>query len=102
MHIEILYFEGCPHVGETVTLVRRIARELDVEVDIDVIEVEDDERARELDFRGSPTVRVDGKDIQPDAQEHTTVGLGCRVYTTPEGTRGVPPADMIEDALRRD
>jgi hypothetical protein len=100
MHIEILYFDGCPNIRETLERVRDVVRRLDVEADIETTEVETDEQARELDFRGSPSVRVEGRDIEPNVEGRTTVGRGCRVYTTPEGTRGVPPAEMIKDALR--
>lgn len=100
MDIEILYFEGCPHVRETVDLVRETVGEMDVDAEIETVEIESDREARELDFRGSPSVRVDGRDIQPDVEDRTTVGRGCRVYDGPEGSSGVPPAEMIEEALR--
>ena len=100
MHVDILYFDGCPHYRETLELVRDLVRKLDVDVEIETTEVESDRQARELEFRGSPSVRVDGEDVQPGVEDRTTIGRGCRVYSTPEGTSGVPPAEMIEQALQ--
>jgi hypothetical protein len=100
MHIDILYFEDCPHFPETLELVRDLADKLDVDADIETTEVETDRQARELEFRGSPSIRIDGEDIEPDVEDRTTVGRGCRVYDTPGGTSGVPPAEMIERALQ--
>lgn len=97
--IEVLYFDGCPHARETLELVEEVVERLGVEADIETVDVESDEQAREIGFRGSPSVRVDGEDIEPGAESETTVGRGCRVYSTPEGTSGVPPAEMIEEAL---
>ena len=99
MHIEILYFDGCPNYRETLERVRAVVRRLDVEADIETTEVETDEQARDLDFRGSPSVRVEGRDIEPNVEGRTTVGRGCRVYSTAQGTSGVPPVDMIEEAI---
>ncbi|MFB6262908.1 MAG: DUF2703 domain-containing protein [Bradymonadaceae bacterium] len=99
MQIEILCIDGCPHVDETRELVGDVVAQLGVEADIETVEVSTDRQARELDFRGSPSVRVDGTDIQPDVDERTTVGRGCRVYSTSDGTSGVPPKEMVASAV---
>ena len=52
-------------------------------------------------FLGSPTVRVDGEDIEPDAGERSPFGLKCRPYATPEGLRGLPPDEWVLAALAR-
>lgn len=103
MQIEVLYFEGCPTHRETVELVRETVDrlELDAETaDIAEINVETEEQARQMEFIGSPTVRVDGEDIEPGAHEDTTAGRRCRVYATADGLSGTPPAAMLEAALR--
>ena len=58
--VEILYFEGCPNYEPARALVERLARELDLEPEIELIEVADPEAAVALRFLGSPTVRVEG------------------------------------------
>jgi Alkylmercury lyase len=97
--IELLYFDGCPnheallarlhelldHVGRTPELVlRRIA---------------DDASAQRECFLGSPTVRVDGRDVEPGADERTDYGMKCRLYATPVGLTGMPTDDWLRRAL---
>jgi hypothetical protein len=63
-------------------------------------QVESEEDARRSRFLGSPTVRVDGRDIEPGADRRTDYGLKCRLYRTPDGIVGVPPDTVIVDALK--
>jgi len=53
------------------------------------------ESAERLRFLGSPTIRVDGKDIEPAARGRTHFGMSCRMY----GSSGVPPRELVEAAL---
>lgn len=99
MEIEILYIEGCPHREETVQLVDETVERLGLDAEIVETEVADEEQARRLGFLGSPSVRLDGEDIEPGAMADATVGLGCRVYETPDGLSGTPPVEMLEAAL---
>jgi hypothetical protein len=68
------------------------------EAEVQLIAVNTDEEARRLRFPGSPTIRVDGRDLFP-APEREDWRLGCRVYATPEGLRGSPTAEMLREAL---
>ena len=52
-------------------------------------------------FLGSPTVRVDGRDIEPGASQRTDYGLKCRLYATRGGIRTTPLDQWILDALSR-
>lgn len=66
---------------------------------IERVPVGTDEEARRLRVPGSPTIRVDGRDLFPGA-EGGEGGLRCRVYATPEGMAGAPTEGMIARALR--
>ena len=94
--IEILYFDGCPNLEPTLELAREVVAELGLEADIRQVRVETPEEARESRFLGSPSVRVNGKDIEPEARGSEDFGLGCRVY----GGSGVPPKELLVDAIR--
>ena len=97
--VELLYFEGCPnHLGAR-ELVERVARELGVEPEIRLVNVPDPEAASELCFLGSPTIRVDGRDIAPAADERHDYALACRVYRTSAGVSGQPEERWLRDAL---
>ena len=66
---------------------------------IEVREIDTDESAEREEFVGSPTIRVDGADVQQ--LEGAPTGLACRVYRRRDGrTSPLPdPADLRE-ALR--
>jgi hypothetical protein len=60
------------------------------------------DHAKSLEFLGSPTIRINGRDIDEKAQGQRDFGLRCRVYESEEGFRGVPPKEMILKALQRE
>lgn len=99
--IELLYFDGCPTYLEAERGLREVLAEKGVEVEISLAAVNTDEEARELRFPGSPTIRVDGRNLFP-VPDRSTWALGCRVYPTPEGPRGAPTPEMLRAALGRD
>lgn len=97
--VEILYFDGCPNWPPVATAVDRLARELGAEADVRLVRVASEEEARRLRFLGSPTVRVDGRDVEPGAGERRDFALACRVYRTDDGFRGLPAEGWIRTAL---
>jgi len=97
MRIEILYFQGCPHYEPTVERVRQVVRAKGLDVDIHAVEVRNEAEAQSLHFLGSPTIRIDGVDIEPSAKERTEFSLSCRMY----GASGMPPSEMVAQALSR-
>ena len=99
MRIEVLFFEGCPHVEATLARIREVLAGLELpaaEVGIETVAVPDAEEAARQRFPGSPTVRIDGADIDPQAEAPKDAALGCRLY----GGSGVPPRALLEAALR--
>lgn len=94
--VEVLSFEGCPNRDKAAEAVREVARDLDVAVEVAEIEVRDADEARRLRFLGSPTVRVEGLDVEPAARESSAFGLACRTY---EGGAGLPPHELLVAAL---
>ena len=93
--IEILYFEGCPHYQSTLDLAREVVAELGLEAEIREVKVETPEEAERERFLGSPSVRVDGSDIEPDARSRGDFALSCRMYAG----SGVPPRELLVAAL---
>ena len=98
IEIDILYFDGCPTYLETETTLREMLAEEGIEAGVEMVAVNTDEEAQELRFPGSPTIRVDGRDLFP-VPERAAYALGCRMYATPEGLKGSPTAGMLKDAL---
>jgi hypothetical protein len=99
LSIEVLYFHGCPNHEQLLEHLPRLLARAGVAAEIVPREVSDDEHARRERFLGSPTIRVDGRDIEPGAGERGDYGLKCRIYQTPDGLRGIPPEQWILDAL---
>jgi hypothetical protein len=99
--VEILYFDGCPNHEAARALVERVAAELRVEPAIELVEVPDAEAAVRLRFLGSPTVRIEGGDVEPGAEARSDFVLSCRVYRTEGGFSGQPDARWIREALTR-
>lgn len=97
--VEILYFDGCPNHERARELVKQAAAELELQPEIELIEVADADTATRLRFLGSPSVRVDGRDVEPGADERSDFLLSCRVYRSERGLAGQPEADWIRDAL---
>ena len=99
MLVEILYFAGCPNHAGARDLVQRVSCDLGVSPEVREIEVLNAELAERLRFLGSPTIRVDGRDVEPGADSRTQFSLACRVYTTPAGVAGHPDEGWLRDAL---
>jgi hypothetical protein len=97
--VEILYFDGCPNHEPARELVEQVAAELGLEAKIELIEVADADSATRLRFLGSPSVRVEGSDVEPGADERSDFVLSCRVYRSERGLVGQPEADWIRSAL---
>jgi hypothetical protein len=67
---------------------------------IEVREVNTEKSAEREEFMGSPTIRVDGRDVQPPVEGEPT-GLACRVYRRRDGrTSPLPDPEDLRDALR--
>lgn len=96
MMIDVLYFEGCPNHSLTVELVEAVVGELGIAAEINQVPVSDVADAKRLRFFGSPSVHVNGVDIDPDTKVRTDYAYSCRVY----GMSGVPPKQMLIDAIR--
>lgn len=101
LRVEVLYVEGCPSHDPARALVERVAAQLRLTSRIELIEVADADAAVQLRFLGSPTVRVDGRDVEPGAEERHDFAFSCRVYRTERGLAGQPDTAWIRDALTR-
>jgi hypothetical protein len=97
--VEILYFEGCPNHEGAHALVERIATELRVDPEIVDVEVPDPDAATRLRFLGSPTVRVNGHDVEPGAGKRTDYVFACRLYRDESGSSGSPDERWVRAAL---
>lgn len=98
--VEILYFEGCPNVDLAMERVQQALREEGLQADVILVPVTDLERAQSLHFLGSPTIRINGLDVEPAARRGTQFGFVCRTYVNESGREGCPSVEMIRRTLR--
>jgi hypothetical protein len=99
MIIEILYFDGCPNYQPARALIEEVAVELGIVPKIRMVQVLDLATAEQLRFLGSPTIRVEGHDVEVGAESREQFTLACRVYRLDSGLSGLPHADWIRAAL---
>jgi hypothetical protein len=99
--VEFLYFDGCPNHEALLPHLEQLLHRAEIPVEIALRNVPDDTAAQRERFLGSPTVRVDGHDVEPGAQDRDDYGLKCRLYRTDAGLRGAPLDEWILDALTR-
>lgn len=99
MTIEVLYFDGCPGHERLLPLLRGLAGEAGAELTLR--RVETPEHAEQERFLGSPTVRVDGRDVDPGAAGRTDFGLKCRIYRHAGEQSPVPPEAWLRAAILR-
>ena len=99
MSIELLYFDGCPNHEALLPHLRELLRDAGAAEEIELRRVADEASAERHRFLGSPTVRVDGRDVEPGADQRDDFGLKCRLYRTPEGLRGTPLDEWVLAAL---
>jgi hypothetical protein len=95
--IEVLYVQYCPHYPGTLALVERAELGIDTEVRTSLIV--DQAAADQARFPGSPTVRVDGRDVEPGTEPATEYVLGCRLYRLEQRFSGQPEEHWIREAL---
>ncbi len=100
MKVEMLYFQGCPNHRPTFERVKEILREEGVSADVEEVEVPDATAAQAVGFLGSPTIRINGLDIDPAARSASEFGLMCRTYTESGVRTGLPSRELIRRAVR--
>lgn len=97
--IELLYFNGCPGRQHLEPIVQGLASETGARLCLRKVQTP---RAAEAErFLGSPTVRVNGSDVDPGAAARVDYALTCRLYRVDGALLQAPPEEWIRGALER-
>ena len=99
MKIEILFFNDCPSWKILRHDLIEVLGKLEINTDISLVEVETHDEAMKYEFIGSPTIRINNIDVFPTKQND--YGLGCRVYQTPQGLKGLPTKEMLRTQVEK-
>ena len=99
MRVEVLYFEGCPNLAPTVERVRAELLSHGLPKEIEEVEIHNQAEAKAFGFLGSPSVRINGLDIEREARNLKSFGMSCRTYLEGTVRSGSPSSDLIGRAL---
>ena len=100
MQIRLLYFDGCPSYESALAAIRDVVAEQHLEAEIKLVRITTAEEAVMERFLGSPTVQVDGVDIEGLNTEMRQAELSCRLYDEQGSLLGWPSRRLIRTALQ--
>ena len=100
MKIEVLYFDGCPNHKPAVERVQQLLREEGASAEVLEVNVSDASIAQKVGFLGSPSIRVNGLDVEPEARAACEYGMMCRTYAVNGRREGLPAREMLRQAIR--
>lgn len=121
MKIQMLYILDCPWCLKTKKLLKESLGRLQVEAEIEEILIDSEEKAKRYQFTGSPTIRIEGRDVQERADKDRCLpceeltentkkatefikqecGCGCRIYFYKGKQYPYPPKGMIIGAIKK-
>lgn len=100
VNVELLWFDDCPNHEAAEALIREVLASEGMTGPVTRIKVPDEETGRAVVFPGSPTIRIDGRDVEPGWQPCEDCTPRCRLYATSDGLRGLPERQWVVDAVR--
>ena len=100
MKIELLFVPGCPNHAPALIRLKEVLAMQGIEALVEEIAISDEDSARALGFPGSPTIRVNGNDIE-GASTNERGTLACRLYrdAASNAWAGVPSVELIRKAV---
>jgi hypothetical protein len=99
--VEVLVVSGCPGTELAIARIRQATEALNIETNLRFVTIDDEQQARALGFVGSPTVRVEGIDVEAEAIVGRPTGLSCRLYGGDGLVERAPPLELIQAALAK-
>jgi hypothetical protein len=94
--IEFLYFKECPGYKQTLANLKAALRESGRRADVTLIDVASEQQAERVGFQGSPSIRVNGEDLEGRNEGHS---YGCRIYHIGGKITPTPTQEFIKEKL---
>jgi hypothetical protein len=98
--VEVLAFPGCPNRDAAIALAERVCAELESDAEIRVRDICNQQAADQARSLGSPTIRVDGRDVEPGAEHCFEYLHTCRLYQGEHSLGGLPEEAWVRQALQ--
>jgi hypothetical protein len=95
--IELLYFESCPLYKQALENLRAVLAENHIDSEVELINVDSPEKAETLGFYGSPSIRINGIDLEEKEGDYT---YACRIYAINGHTSGIPTEEYISERMK--
>ena len=92
MKIELLYFDNCPSYKRALANIKAALKEENLQAELIMIKVESEEKAQRVGFQGSPSVRINGKDLEG---RNEGFSFSCRLYRENGKPSTAPSKDVI-------
>ena len=96
LKVEFLYFRSCPGYKQALANLKAALRESGIRSDLRLISVESEKQAERIGFQGSPSIRVNGKDLDGRNEGHS---FACRIYQIGGKVNAIPTKEFIQEKL---
>jgi hypothetical protein len=97
--VEVLLTPDAPHRDAAIALAQRVCERWGGKAEVRMVPVADQAAAEQARFLGSPTIRVNGRDIEPGAEWNVEFVHGCRLYQGAHSLQALPEEDWLRQAL---
>jgi hypothetical protein len=94
--IELLYFEDCPSYKQALANLEAVVEEEYASLNVELINVDSSEKAQAMGFHGSPSIRVDGVDLERKSEGYS---YNCRLYNIGGNLTGIPTKEYIRERI---
>lgn len=98
MEIRLLYLEGCPNAEPAYQQLKECLDQENVNESIVRTQISDEAEAARFHFLGSPSIQIDGEDIE-SLRQGDSAFFGCRIYDAASNQPGVPSREMMIAAI---
>ncbi len=99
-NIQFIYYEKCPGYKRALINLQKAMKEEKIDDDVVIIKLNSVQDAKNLRITGSPTIRINQKDVDPFLKKSKSFGLQCRMYIYDNDTFGWPGKEMIKIAFQ--
>ena len=95
-NIQFHYFEGCPSHKPALAYLKEIIEEEKIDANIEMVRVESPEEAQKVGFQGSPSIKINGIDLE---DKNDGFSFNCRLYNVDGKLTGTPSKEIIKRSL---
>jgi hypothetical protein len=100
MKIQVLYYYGCTSYERALEQLENAMKDEGIEDYVEVVRVTNEAEAKKFRFLGSPTIQINGKDVEREARMRSNYGMRNRQYWSKAGQSGIPSDETVRAALR--